>query len=54
MNSRKYILILVLHEKPDDELAFRCKIISSIHLSKIDEALSFMDKNPKLLGYKDN
>ncbi|ODM97966.1 Signal recognition particle subunit SRP72 [Orchesella cincta] len=40
----------VLHLAPDNELAFRCKIICCIHLDRVSDAIMFMSKNPKMVG----
>ncbi|ODM98392.1 Signal recognition particle subunit SRP72 [Orchesella cincta] len=40
----------LLHVSPDDELAFRCKIICCIHLDRVSDAITFMEKNPKISG----
>ncbi|CAL8087023.1 unnamed protein product [Orchesella dallaii] len=45
----------LLHISPDNELAFRCKIICCIHLDRISDAITFMTKNPKMtkkLGFE--
>jgi signal recognition particle subunit SRP72 len=40
----------LLHEYPEEVTAFESKMVCYIHLSKFQEAIEFMDKNPKLSG----
>ncbi|XP_031773728.1 signal recognition particle subunit SRP72 [Apis florea] len=43
----------ILYTFPDEKAAFRCKVICHIQLSKFNDALQFISKNPKLASNLD-
>ena len=45
-----FVVISVLHEAPDEEKAYQCKVVALIQLGRFDEALSVLRKNPALAG----